>query len=127
MNAWVRQFLRAVRAEIPVSGPQERQFLRELRAQLEDTFAHRPPASVEEVSAQVGTPEEVVGNYLFHLDPEDLAGRIRRAKRWRRTAVCMVLAAFLISCICAYAIFQNYAGYSTRVREGTGYYIDHIE
>ena len=127
MNEWVRQFVRAVRAGLPVRGRPERRFLRELRVQLEDAFAHRPPASVEEVSAQIGTPEEVVDSYLFQLDPDDLARRIRRAKWWRRMTVCVALVAFLLSCICAYAMQKSYDEHSSRVIEGTGYFVDQIE
>lgn len=124
MNEWVRQFVRAVRAGLPVRGRSERQFLRELRAQLEDAFAHRPPASVEEVSAQIGTPEEVVGSYLFQLDPDDLARRIRRAKRWRRTLVCVLLVLFLVGGLCFCVLSHGYFAFAKTIDEGTGYFVD---
>lgn len=127
MNEWVRQFVRAVRAGLPVRGRPERRFLRELRVQLEDAFAHRPPASVEEVSAQIGTPEEVVDSYLFQLDPDDLARRIRRAKWWKRLAVGVIAVLMITFCICVYIVQNNYQSYTDTINYGIGYYVDELE
>lgn len=127
MNEWVRQFVRAVRAGLPVRGRSERRFLRELRAQLEDAFAHRPPASVEEVSAQIGTPEEVVDSYLFQLDPDDLARRIRRAKWWKRLAVGVIAVLMITFCICVYIVQNDYQSYTDTINYGIGYYVDELE
>lgn len=127
MNEWVRQFVRAVRAGLPVRGRSERRFLKELRAQLEDAFAHRPPASVEEVSAQIGTPEEVVDSYLFQLDPDDLARRIRRAKWWKRLAVGVIAVLMITFCICVYIVQNDYQSYTDTINYGIGYYVDELE
>ena len=127
MNEWVRQFVRAVRAGLPVRGRSERRFLRELRSQLEDAFAHRPPASVEEVSAQIGTPEEVVDSYLFQLAPDDLARRIRRAKWWKRLAVGVIAVLMITFCICVYIVQNDYQSYTDTINYGIGYYVDELE
>ncbi|MCD8147588.1 MAG: DUF6120 family protein [Clostridiales bacterium] len=127
MKNCVKQYLRAVRNLFPVMSKPERAYLAHLKTSIQDYFGERQPATMEEIAAVFGSPEQVLGDYLDQAEPEYLLRRVKLARRWRVLTWVMVVALVLAAVFCTWHIWQDYQDYLRYVSDMTGYWVEVIE
>ncbi|MCD8051769.1 MAG: DUF6120 family protein [Clostridiales bacterium] len=126
MKDCVKGYLRAVNRLFPIMSKPERAYLAHLKASIRDYFGERQPATVEEVAAAFGSPEQVLADYLDQAEPDYLLRRIRLARRWRVLSWVMVAALVLVAIFCAWHIWRDYQDYLRYVSDMTGYAVEFI-
>ena len=110
-DAVIRQYCRAVGKRLPLPAAQRRQLLAGLRGEL--TEAAQDCASLDELIARVGTPDEAAQELLSGIAPERVHA-YQKKRRWRSllAAVLIVLAVCCAALIYAQALTDSSAAYA---------------
>lgn len=110
-DAVIRQYCRAVGKRLPLPAAQRRQLLAGLRGEL--TEAAQDCASLDELIARVGTPDEAAQELLSGIAPERVHA-YQKKRRWRSllAAVLIVLAVCCAALIYAQALTDSSVAYA---------------
>ena len=127
MNRWIKAYVWQVKHLLPFFGRAEKSYLERLRLNLEDCFEDREPGSMEEVIERVGSPEDVVEEYLDHLDLMHVEEHIRKSARWRIFVVCVTLVLLVTVVVTSICVWNSYTEFLQRINEETGYWVEIIE
>lgn len=110
-DAVIRQYCRAVGKRLPLPAAQRRQLLAGLRGEL--TEAAQDCASLDELIARVGTPDEAAQELLSGIAPERVhAYQKKRRRRSLLAAVLIVLAVCCAALIYAQALTDSSVAYA---------------
>ena len=96
-DAVIRQYCRAVGKRLPLPAAQRRQLLAGLRGEL--TEAAQDCASLDELIARVGTPDEAAQELLSGIAPERVHA-YQKKRRWRS----LLAAGLIVLAICCAAL-----------------------
>lgn len=91
-----RQYFRRVRIFLPVYGKDEKQFVRNLRNDMEEYIDAHPSCSWKDICDEFETPYEAVYGYLSAFPAEDLCRSIRSRKRIRVVLIIVLILSALI-------------------------------
>ena len=91
-----RQYFRRVRIFLPVYGKDEKQFVRNLRNDMEEYIDAHPSCSWKDICDEFETPYEAVYGYLSAFPAEDLCRSIRSRKRIRIVLIIVLILSALI-------------------------------
>ena len=109
--AVIRQYCRAVGKRLPLPAAQRRQLLAGLRGEL--TEAAQDCASLDELIARVGTPDEAAQELLSGIAPERVhAYQKKLRRRYLLAAVLIVLAVCCTALIYAQALTDSSVAYA---------------
>ena len=100
-----RQYFRRVRIFLPVYGKDEKQFVRNLRNDMEEYIDAQPSCSWEQVLEQFESPQEAVYGYLSAFPAEDLCRSIRSRKRIRVVLIIVLILSALIFTLKTYQYY----------------------
>ena len=110
-DAVIRQYCRAVGKRLPLPAAQRRQLLAGLRGEL--TEAAQDCASLDELIARVGTPDEAAQELLSGIAPERVhAYQKKRRRRYLLAAVLIVLAVCCAALIYAQVLTDSSVAYA---------------
>lgn len=110
-DAVIRQYCRAVGKRLPLPAAQRRQLLAGLRGEL--TEAAQDCASLDELIARVGTPDEAAQELLSGIASERVhAYQKKRRRRSLLAAVLIVLAVCCAALIYAQVLTDSSAAYA---------------
>ena len=100
-----RQYFRRVRIFLPVYGKDEKQFVRNLRNDMEEYIDAHPSCSWKDICDEFETPYEAVYGYLSAFPAEDLCRSIRSRKRIR---IVLIIVLILSALIFSFKTYQYY-------------------
>lgn len=110
-DAVIRQYCRAVGKRLPLPAAQRRQLLAGLRGEL--TEAAQDCASLDELIAQAGTPDEAAQELLSGIAPERVQAYQKKLRRRSLlAAVLIVLAVCCAALIYAQVLTDSSAAYA---------------
>lgn len=79
----MKKYLRNCRRLFPIYGSYERQFMKKLKAQIENYLEDTTDASYDDIVAQFGSPTEVVISYYENVDEDALLKKANFVKQLR--------------------------------------------
>ncbi|MFR7989311.1 MAG: DUF6120 family protein [Anaerovoracaceae bacterium] len=100
-----RQYFRRVRIFLPVYGKDEKQFVRNLRNDMEEYIDAHPSCSWKDICDEFETPYEAVYGYLSAFPAEDLCRSIRSRKRIRVVLIIVLILSALIFTLKTYQYY----------------------
>ena len=100
-----RQYFRRVRIFLPVYGKDEKQFVRNLRNDMEEYIDAHPSCSWKDICDEFETPYEAVYGYLSAFPAEDLCRSILSRKRIR---IVLIIVLILSALIFTFKTYQYY-------------------
>lgn len=100
-----RQYFRRVRIFLPVYGKDEKQFVRNLRNDMEEYIDAHPSCSWKDICDEFETPYEAVYGYLSAFPAKDLCRSIRSRKRIR---IVLIIVLILSALIFTFKTYQYY-------------------
>ena len=100
-----RQYFRRVRIFLPVYGKDEKQFVRNLRNDMEEYIDAHPSCSWKDICDEFETPYEAVYGYLSAQDPEKIYKKLKIRKFVFFTL--LSIAALIIAYYCIADDFAN--------------------
>lgn len=98
----MKKYLRNCRRLFPIYGSYERQFMKKLKAQIENYLEDTTDASYNDIVAQFGSPTEVVISYYENVDEDALLKKANFIKQLRF---------FFIGILTILIVFFTYRGY----------------
>ena len=127
MTDWITEYVKVARRLFPIMGRPEKTYLRHLDGHIRECFEEHSPDSIDAVISQCGPPEDVVSSYLDSAEPEYLIERIKKARQWRRLAICsfgvLLVAVVLFACL----LWLEYSSYLEAIDDAFGYVIETME
>lgn len=99
MNPYIENYVEQAAAFFPIVGRPEQSYLTQVARSIEDYFSETEPDSMETVIQAFGVPQKLVGEYLAHVDIQNIVKRIRVRKYIRlciMTCVSLCLMAALL-------------------------------
>lgn len=107
-NHETRKFLKQVKNLLPIFSKQEKRFLKDLENDISEYFNVHPNSTVEDIANEFGTPNDIVHDYIESIDLDYIIKRISTRKIVRRTLICIVLLAFIVSSAFIGSIYSAY-------------------
>ena len=92
----LRRYYRAIRKKLVCPAPLRRQTLQRLQSGVDDFLDDCPSATIEQVTARFGTPEQIADGVLSAMEPEEVRRYARKVHIVRAVVAAVLLLLSLI-------------------------------
>lgn len=104
-----KQYIQEIKQLFPVYGKQEKEFMNSFLQNMSDYIECKDyPVSLEDLHTDIGTPTEIISDYLSHADTEYLAKKIRFAKHIKMTLFILITVITASSLIWLSVLLNEY-------------------
>ena len=89
----IRKYIRDIERWLPCTGSVRRKLLSDIRLSVDNYLFEYPTASTSQITAALGTPQQIVTSYVDQIDTNLLMHNLRTKKRilYVVFAICSVL------------------------------------
>ena len=89
----IRKYIRDIERWLPCTGSVRRKLLSDIRLSVNNYLLEYPTASTSQITAALGTPQQIVTSYVDQIDTNLLMHNLRTKKRilYVISAICSVL------------------------------------
>ncbi len=106
MNKDSRHYYRDLRLFLPIHGTKEKRLFNAILSRLKELNVSIPDITYPQICEKLGSPQEVVSEYLFNNDTEYLVKKLRFTGYIRKICISIILALLIIVAMNAYSLHQ---------------------
>ena len=123
MNKDCKRYLGELKTLIPSGGKYEKQFLRNMKENLNEFYCTNTDAAYNDVCTHFGTPQDIIISYFENVDTAYLIKRLKISSAIRKCVLCVILIA-AITCAIEAGLF--YKAYRDVHEQANGYWTETI-
>lgn len=107
-NSNAKKYLKQIKALLPVLSKQEKRFLKDMKNDVDEFSNDNPEVTFEDLTDKFGNPNDVVHNYIESVDLDYMIKCISSRKLIRRTAIIVLVLAFIGFCAFIGSVYMAY-------------------
>lgn len=99
MNKACRNYYHDLKLVFPLRGKTRKTLLQDIKLRLLEANRENPDITYNELCAELGSPNEIISDYLFDADTDELIHSLRFSHMLRRAVLCAVIVLVTVSAL----------------------------
>ena len=103
----LKQYFKAIKSLFPVFGQNEKRFISDLKADIEEEISSSNPTDFAQIVSHFGEPKTIVANYFLNAET-DFSKRIKTIKLVRIVSISIIAIALFCTIVFIVYISKEY-------------------